>query len=150
MLFILDGMHGKLTRWLRIAGYDVLYYRDKDDDDLIHEALTSNRVLLTRDKRLVEKANKAGVVTLLMEGVKVLDHLKHIKKNLTLEFNPYISRCPVCNGELSKKTREEVKYKIPELSLNSFDEFWSCNSCEKVYWKGSHWEKITEILGELR
>ena len=150
MLFILDGMHGNLARWLRIAGYDVLYYRDKDDDELIREALASNRVLLTRDGSLVRRAKKAGVITLLMEGEKVHDHLAQIKKELYLEVNLVESRCPICNGELTKKTRKEVRFMIPVSILNAFDDFRICTTCEKVYWKGSHWEKITEILSEIR
>ena len=149
MLFLLDGMHGNLARWLRISGYDVIYYRDKDDDELIFEALASNRVLLTRDWSLEIRAKKAGVITLLMEGKKVRDHLAQIKKELSLEINPDESRCPICNGELTKKTREAVRFKVPEFSLNAFDDFRICKTCEKVYWKGSHWEKISKVLAEI-
>jgi uncharacterized protein with PIN domain len=149
MLFILDGMHGNLARWLRISGYDVIYFRDKDDDELIREALASNRVLLTRDLSLEKRAKKASVITLLMEGEKVRDHLAQIKKVLSLEVNPDESRCPICNGELTKKTREEVRFKVQESSLNAFDDFRICKTCDKVYWKGSHWEKISKVLADV-
>ena len=149
MMFLLDGMLGSLSRWLRIAGYDALYYKDKHDDDLIQEALDSNRVLLTRDRGLVNRAKKAGVTAFLVEGEDVQDQLVQIRNELTLVLNPTVSRCPVCNGKLSSRTREDVRDMVPESSLNAFEEFWVCNTCQKVYWKGSHWEKITETLGEI-
>jgi uncharacterized protein with PIN domain len=149
MLFLLDGMLGSLARWLRIAGYDTIYYRDRDDEDLIKEALTSNRILLSRDRELVNRASKRNVTAILVNHENVQTQLVQIKNELKLALRPSVSRCPVCNGELSKRTRDEVSNLVPESSLDAFDEFWTCDECGKAYWKGTHWEKITETLGKF-
>ena len=148
-MFLLDGMLGSLARWLRIAGFDTIYYRDKDDDELVREALVSNRLLVSRDRGLVNRASRMGAMAVLVESEDVQNQLIQMKNELGLELNPMVSRCPVCNGELSLKTREEVKDIVPESSLNAFDEFWTCDLCEKAYWKGTHWEKIIETLDEI-
>ena len=144
--FLLDGMLGKLARWLRIAGFDTLFYRDKGDDELIQEVLESNRVLLTRDRELVQRATKRGVHVLLIEPEDAKSQLSQVKDVFNLTLEPSLSRCPVCNGILVEESKENVSDRVPETSLNAFDEFWACNECQKVYWKGSHWKKIKETL----
>ncbi len=145
--FLLDGMLGKLARWLRIAGFDSLYYRDKDDNELIQEALRSNRVLLTRDRELVKRATKRYAHILLIEPEDTISQLSQIKEVFDLTLEPSLSRCPVCNGGLVEESKENVSYRVPETSLNAFNEFWTCTECQKVYWKGTHWNKIQETLG---
>jgi uncharacterized protein len=144
--FLLDGMLGSLARWLRIAGYDSVYYPGKDDDALIQESKDSQRILLSQDKLLIQRANKKGVNAILVSSEDTSEQLTQIKTNLSLNLVPIMSRCPVCNGELSQRTKEEMQDNVPEASLNTFDEFWGCVVCEKVYWKGSHWGKILETL----
>jgi uncharacterized protein with PIN domain len=144
--FLLDGMLGSLAKWLRLAGFDAVYYRAKDDDELIQEAVDSQRLLLSRDKSLIQSAKKMGVDAILVNRGKAREQLVQIKEYLGVGFLPSLSRCPVCNGELFQKTKEEVQEKVPESSLNAFNEFWMCKSCEKVYWKGSHWENIIETI----
>ena len=144
--FLLDGMLGKLARWLRIAGFDTLYYRDKEDRELIKEALESNRVLLTRDRDLVLRAKKRGVRVLLINQEEAVSQLSQLKDIFDLTLEPSLSRCPICNGVLVEESKENVSDRVPESSLNGFEEFWACKECQKVYWKGSHWNKILETL----
>ncbi len=139
-------MLGSLARWLRLAGFDSIYYRDNDDDALIQEAMSSQRLLLSRDKSLIQRATKKGVDAVLVNRGKAREQLVQIKEYLGVVFSSSLSRCPVCNGELSLKTKAEVQEKVPESSLNAFNAFWMCKSCEKVYWKGSHWGKIIETI----
>lgn len=146
--FLIDGMLGSLARWLRIAGYDSVYYSDKDDDALIQEAMNSHRVLLSRDKSLVQRATKKETIAIFVSSENIHDQLAQIKESLGLSIAPTLSRCPICNGELSLKTKGDVQGEVPESSLNAFNEFWMCDLCKRVYWKGSHWKKILEILGE--
>ena len=142
-------MLGTLARWLRIAGYDTIYHKDNDDQELILEAEASKRYLLTRDRDLVQRAVKNEVKAIYIESEKVRDQLTQLKEVLNLKLEPSISRCPLCNCELSRKSKEEVSDYVPETSLNAFNEFWVCQMCEKVYWKGSHWDKIVETLEEF-
>ena len=146
--FLIDGMLGTLARWLRIAGFDSVYYIDKDDDALIQEAKDSRRVLLSRDKVMIQRATKMGVEAVFVSSEDIHEQLTQVKDNLRLSLVPSLSRCPVCNGELSLKTKDEVHDDVPESSLNAFDEFWMCSACNKVYWKGSHWANILATLEE--
>ena len=101
MRFILDGMLGRLARWLRIAGYDTLYYMDMDDDSLIEESLESNRALLSRDSELIQRAKKRDIEAHLIKSEIIHEQLKQVKQEIGLTLNPSISRCPTCNGPLA-------------------------------------------------
>ncbi len=146
--FLIDGMLGSLARWLRIAGFDSVYHIDKDDDALIQDAKDSRRVLLSRDKVMIQRAVKMGVDAVFVSSENIREQLAQIKESLGMTLNPSLSRCPLCNGELSPKTKDEVRGDVPESSLNAFEEFWMCDLCKKVYWKGSHWAKILATIGE--
>lgn len=147
--FIVDGMLGRLARWLRIAGYDTLYYRDMDDGVLIEKSLESSRVLLSRDRELIMRAKKKGVDAVLLNDEPVDNHLELLKNTLNLNLSSLFSRCPTCNGELFQISKENIVDRVPETSLEAFNEFWECNSCRNVYWKGSHWKNIHETLARF-
>jgi uncharacterized protein with PIN domain len=144
--FLLDGMLGSLARWIRIIGYDAEYRRNTNDDNLIDEASNSNRILLTRDKALVKKAQKLGVESLCLTTRNKQKNLQLIVNNYKLKFDLSNSRCPKCNNILKKENKEFIKNKIPEKSYNAYNIFWYCNNCNSVYWRGTHWEKIQEFL----
>ena len=145
--FILDGMLGSLARWLRIAGFDSIYFRDLDDDLLLDETRSSSRIMLTRDRELYQRAQKQGLKSIYLESEEVNAQLSHLKTELGLEFSASNSRCPRCNGLLKLTSKAEVEDMVPAESFNAFDEFWVCGECSRAYWKGSHWEKIRETLG---
>jgi uncharacterized protein with PIN domain len=139
-------MLGSLSRWLRISGYNTLYLNNTNDEELLEKAKKTGRILLTRDSNLVSKSSKIGIETYLVEGDTILKRLIDLKNKLKINYSPLNSRCPRCNGELNKVNKEELKTQIPESSYNVFNDFWKCLSCEAVYWKGSHWNKIVSML----
>ena len=139
-------MLGSLSRWLRITGFDAEYRRDADDEDLLGEASTSGRVLLTRDRALAARAAKRGVKALLLETEDEADQLGVVAASLKLKLEPSSSRCPKCNGALVKAEKERIMEQVPEASLAAFEEFWVCRDCGSVFWRGSHWEKIVSTL----
>ncbi|MCW4011844.1 MAG: Mut7-C RNAse domain-containing protein [Candidatus Bathyarchaeota archaeon] len=148
--FILDGMLGSLARWLRILGYDTLYYVDRDDDELRAEALKTGRILVTRDSELVQRSIKNGTPALLIESAETLKQLREITDVYNLDVIPKNTRCPRCNGLLEPVEKTTLKEIVPEESYNVFDEFWRCVECEAVYWRGSHWVQILESLERLQ
>jgi uncharacterized protein with PIN domain len=145
--FIVDGMLGSLARWLRIAGYDSTYFRDLDDDLLLDETRESFRILLTRDRELYLRSRKLGLRSIYIESEDVKTQLSHLKTELDVEMSATNSRCPRCNGLLKETQKADVRDLVPDESFNAFDEFWVCGDCSRAYWKGSHWEKISETLG---
>lgn len=146
--FLVDGMLGSLTRWLRISGYDAEYRREADDDILIEEASRTGRVLLTRDRELAHRANKRGMEAFLVEGEDDVAQLGNLAAALGLELAPSCSRCPKCNGPLTRVEKDQVQDRVPGASLEAFDAFWMCGICGGVYWRGSHWDQIVSTLEE--
>jgi uncharacterized protein with PIN domain len=144
--FLVDGMLGSLSRWLRIGGYDAEYRRDRPDDELIDEAKREDRVLLTRDEVLVMRARKRGVKAIYVKGIVDEDGLNQLVGELKLTLDPKSSRCPKCNHIVSKTTKEDVKERVPIGTLKVVEEYWICPQCGGIYWRGSHWPKIVETL----
>ncbi len=150
--FIADGMLGKLTRWLRILGHDVEYTGSMVDKELIQKAKKEERILLTRDVELYRQAIVKGAEAFLVENPNQTANLASLAKrfNLRLEVDVKISRCPKCNGAIRTVFKEEVADKIPATTSTNYNEFWQCQRCAQVYWRGAHWNRIEETLEEAR
>ena len=152
MRFVADGMLGKLTRWLRMLGYDVEYFNMLDDDELIEVAKSERRILLTRDLRLYQKAPTRGVEAFLIEGKTRYEKLAELAKrySLRLEIDTANSRCPQCNSNIREVQKEQVLDRIPQSTSRFYNDFWECINCGKIYWRGSHWKKIGKTLSQAK
>ncbi|UCH82987.1 MAG: Mut7-C ubiquitin/RNAse domain-containing protein [Candidatus Latescibacterota bacterium] len=148
--FILDVHLGKLARLLRMLGFDASYENDYNDMDIIRLAAAERRIILTRDKGIL----KTGSVT---HGYWIRsadpDHqLREVvgRFDLTGRIEPF-RRCMECNGVLARVDKNDVLSQIPARTAIAFSEFYRCPGCGKVYWKGSHYDKmkmyVQEILG---
>jgi len=144
--FLLDGMLGSLARWLRIGGYDTEYRKDMEDDELVDEALRESRILLTRDEVLAIRARKRGVDVTYIKSEGAEKALEQLSAELGLVLDPTQSRCSKCNHAVEKVAKADVKGKVPEGTYRVTDEYWACPRCGSVYWRGSHWPKIVEML----
>jgi len=143
--FIADGMLGKLTRWLRLLGYDVKYLKDCQDPKLIEIAKNEKRILLTKDLELYKRSKILNIQAVLLRGSCLEEDLAQLAKSgyIKLEVNFQSTRCPLCNAPLKIVNRTEVKNNIPAKILQSHDKFWICSNCGKIYWIGSHWNSIS-------
>ncbi len=144
--FSADEMLGSLARWLRLMGYDTRYERDTDDTHILERARLDDRILLTRDKKLAERAGEKG---LYVEFHDLEGQIKQVIMAFGLTFNEDLSRCTTCNGELILIGKEEASKGVPEGSLRSNEQFFRCKSCGKYYWKGSHWKNIQKRMNAL-
>jgi uncharacterized protein with PIN domain len=144
--FLLDGMLGSLTRWLRICGFEAVYAKNVPDERLLERARSDELILLTRDRDLSGKAQREGVEALLVEGATDTEKLAFISRRFKLSLNPTVSRCPSCGGDLDTVEKEVVRGTVPDRSIKVYDEFWACRSCGQVYWRGSHWPSIVETV----
>jgi uncharacterized protein with PIN domain len=150
--FITDGMLGKLTRWLRILGHDVHYYKSRDDKELVEMAKSEKRVLLTRDHKLYQQALTQGIEAVLVESRDRAEKLADLAKrfNIKLEVDLSVSRCPKCNTPIKAVSKEAVVDQIPEATSIYYNDFWKCPGCGQIYWQGAHWKGIEKTLEESK
>ncbi len=142
--FLADRMLGKLARWLRLMGYDTEYADDLDDRSIAKIAVDEGRILLTRDKAL---HSRKGIMSVYVDAVKLEDQLHIVAAACGLEFDEYRMRCSLCNGIISVVPPERVSNRIDGSILSRHSYFYICSSCGKIYWRGSHWEHISNTIG---
>lgn len=151
MKFIADMMLGRLARWLRLYGYDTLY-GIVEDEEIIRRALEEDRIILTRDSDLAERARGMGAKVFLLSSNSLEGQVEELKK-LGVEFKelfPANARCPKCNGLIVRVPKEEVKGKVPESVYGRYDEFYVCKNCGQIYWPGRQWREMLKIDRKLR
>lgn len=144
--FLLDVHLGTLARYLRMAGFDSLYESKDYGDALLAELAGKNsHILLSRDIGLLKRSRvKYGR---WVRNTNPEEQFKELVKayNLKKEFKPF-SRCLKCNGEIKDIAKESIKEQIPSKVYAWCNEFRVCEGCEQVYWKGSHYTKMSEML----
>jgi uncharacterized protein with PIN domain len=144
--FLADAMLGKLCRWMRFLGYDVEYADSSmEDDDIIRKCSTCGLILITMDVDLSQRLERS----ILLRSFDIDDQLLTILDAYPIGKEKEMSRCPVCNGILDLKSGF-MGNSVPEAISRNFHEFWECTGCGRIYWKGSHYDKITKKLSELR
>jgi len=144
--FTTDTMLGKLARWLRLSGYDTYYSRKAGDSFLLEKSKSEGRVLLTRDRDLVEKARKLSVKAVLIRSTSIEAQLAQmLSLGLRLKAEPSQALCPLCGSEVRVAGEEEVA-SLPRKVKEKQEEFYMCEECGKIYWEGSHWENIRKRL----
>jgi len=144
--FVVDVMLGSLARWLRRLGYDTDYANDRDDRELVRIARADGRVLLTRDNAL---AARRGISVLLIESQALDEQLAQVVRAFPLPPGAQLPRCSECNTLLQIASPDEVAENVPVYVRRTHDHFRRCPGCGRVYWPGSHWERIRHRLCSL-
>ncbi|MDD5502409.1 MAG: Mut7-C RNAse domain-containing protein [Candidatus Thermoplasmatota archaeon] len=150
MKFLCDSMLGNLAKWLRMMGYDVKYADDDEEDaEILQHAASSKRILLTRDKEIIGRRSDAQM--LLVKSSDVDEQIKQVVFEFKLSpgKNAILSLCSECGEKLQPVDKGEVFGKVPDGVFARQDEFWQCPDCGKLYWKGSHYNKIVEKIESL-
>ncbi len=150
--FIVDAMLGNLAKKLRILGYDSKYFSSIEDDKLITIAKNEKRIILTKDAQLTKIAERQNVDAVLIRGNDEFEQIAQINVKIKLErfvMDTNNSRCIVCNGNLEPIEKYRIIGKVPEGVLGREEKFWMCDSCKKIYWEGTHFEKLQEFVNKL-
>jgi uncharacterized protein with PIN domain len=144
MRFIADIMLGKLARYLRMAGNDVLYSNNICDDEILRIAKAQDRIILTRDSLMLQrKVCKNKIInSLLIKDGDLLGQLKQVKIDLNINLAPLLSRCLRCNAMLEKVKKSEIEDNVPPYVFKTQENFLYCAGCSKYYWKGTHYDNI--------
>lgn len=146
--FVLDVHLGRLARHLRLLGFDALWYRDAEDVALVEVSLGERRTLLTRDRGILKRGelSHAYYVREQLPRRQVSEVLRRF--DLFGSVRPF-GRCLECNGDLQEVAKAEVYELLPPRTRRDYEEFRRCPQCGRVYWKGSHYDRLLILINEV-
>lgn len=146
--FLLDCHLGRLTAHLRMLGFDCLYQNDYDDSKMAEIAGREQRILLTRDRRLLMR--KAVTHGYCLRSLDSLEQLTEVLQRFDLakRISPF-HRCLRCNHPLEPVEKNVILDRLEPLTKQYFDEFHICPACGQIYWKGSHYERMQKLIEEI-
>jgi len=148
MRFVLDTHLGKLTAHLRMLGFDSLYRNDCPDEELAHISATERRILLSRDRGLLKRS--AVTRGYLVRAAHPREQLMEVVRRFDLSRSmvPFC-RCLHCNAALRPVAKEMVNGRLPPQTRQHYDHFHLCPECGRVYWKGSHYQRMKALIERL-
>ena len=150
--FIVDHNVGKLNKWLRMMGFDSLFFNGDDDGQMVRKAILEKRVILTRDRGIMlRRVVKDGRITaILISSEAPEEQMIQVIKALKLadDLHPF-TRCLECNGILAEQTKEKVKGRVPPYVFRTQEQYMECPACQRIYWRGTHWEAMIRRLQKL-
>ena len=151
MKLLCDQMLGTLAKWLRILGFDTFYAHDTlTDGELLDIAKNEKRIIISRDKELIVRGKKKNLTTIEINTTDLDEQLQQVLKLILIDEQFVLSRCILCNTILTTREKILVQSNVPKKVFENNDEFWFCNTCNKYYWKGSHYEKIINKIDEIK
>jgi uncharacterized protein with PIN domain len=150
--FIVDNNTGKLVRWLRMMGYDTLFFNGSDDSQMVATALKEGRVILTRDTQIMKRRVITGgqIRAVFVRSDKPGKQMQQVIDTLDLDcrLRPF-TLCLECNRPLQERDKQEVKDRVPPYVFKTQDQYMECPACHRIYWRGTHWQAMTEKLKQL-
>ena len=146
-------MLGSVARKLRIFGFDTLYLRHFNDDDVLKIGVAQRRIILTCDRELFRRLVKAAARGVLLKGSNDLEDIAYVLSKYEISsigFSRLNSRCSICNGLIMRgRSISDIKRHLPSNVIKWHEEFFQCTNCNKVYWEGSHIIRIRAWAREL-
>jgi uncharacterized protein with PIN domain len=146
--FVLDGHLGKLARYLRLLGFDALWSSDATDEELASVSCAERRILLTRDRGLLKRSEVTHGACVRSTDPKTQLAEVVARFQLSGSTRPF-TRCLACNAPLVAVEKTGVAARLPPRVREAYDELWLCPACDKVYWKGSHYDRMRRMLGDV-
>lgn len=146
--FILTRELGRLAKWLRILGYDAIYFDSDNVSTLIIKSLRENRIILTRNSKLTRHKG-AGIILLSSDFLG--KQLKELTRQLKLkpEKEAMFSRCVICNELLKVLEKQKAEGKVPPYVFETQEDFVTCPKCGRIYWQGTHWGNVRHYLKNI-
>lgn len=149
MKFLTDRTTGKLAKKLRALGFDVLYWGEGQIEEAARAALADERMFLTRSRRI--PALGEDLLVTILEANSPREQVREVLQKLGLEppEGKYFSRCLLCNEELHPVPKGEVEGRVPDFIFRGYDSFHICPRCRRVYWPGTHLEKMKKEVSRI-
>ena len=150
--FMVDHNVGKLVKWLRMMGYDTLFFNGSDDSDMVKQALAEGRIILTRDTEIMKRrvVTKGQLSAILLDSEEPQQQTRQVIDRLDLDckFRPF-TLCLECNRTLEERSPNEVRGRVPPYVYKTQRQYMECPACHRIYWRGTHWEAMTRMLEKL-
>ncbi len=145
--FVLDVHLGRLTAYLRMAGFDVFWRNDSHDEELARISQADRRILLTRDRDLLKRS--AVTHGYWMRQAQPRRQLFEVLQRFDLfrSISPF-TRCLRCNDLLHPVDKSQIESKLPPRVRERHTEFRTCPSCHRIYWRGTHHQRMKELIAE--
>jgi len=147
MIFIADVHLGKLAKRMRMLGFDVLYDNSFTNKQLAQIAKSENRILLSRNSAF---ENNKALQSFIVHSEDPATQLREVLMHFSLkeQIHPF-TKCIVCNGKLNIVTKDVIVDQLQPNTRQYFNEFWQCSNCNRIYWKGSHYERMKKMIESL-
>jgi uncharacterized protein with PIN domain len=143
--FVADAHLGGLARMLRMLGFDTLFRNDFADQQIRMIGACDGRVVLTRDHELLK--SRSITHGCFVHALRPQEQLREVVERLQLasSVKPF-TLCLHCNVPLTAIPKEAILERLPPKVAALHDRFHWCEGCDRVYWEGSHWERMREML----
>ncbi len=147
--FVLDVHLGRLAAYLRMLGFDTAYRNCAGDAELVRISAEEERILLTRDRGLLKHSAVTRGYWLRQtdsrrQAVEVVSRF-----DLARSLHPF-TRCMACNEPLRPVSKSEIHQRVPQPIAERHEEFRECPACRRVYWEGSHYQRMHRWIEELQ
>ena len=150
--FIVDHNVGKLAGWLRMLGYDSVFFDGADDTFMVRQALAEGRIILTRDTGVMKRRviTSGRLKAVLFETEEPEQQMRQLMAEFDLysQARPF-TLCLEDNQPLVERSPEEVKGKVPPYVYKTQKQYMECPACGRVYWRGTHWAAMKRKLERL-
>lgn len=144
--FMVDANIGKMSKYLRMMGFDTYYDLSIDDKEIVEIAEKQNRIILTRDIGMLKR--KIATHGYFIRNTDISEQAVEVINRFDLQdkITPF-SICLECNSKIEKTEKPKVEKLVPERVYKQFEDFYECKTCNKIFWKGSHYDKMIEDIG---
>jgi uncharacterized protein with PIN domain len=147
--FIVDCNAGRLVKWLRLMGYDTTFFNGASDSHLVATALAEGRVILSRDTQIMKRRliTRGRLKAILIRSDEPKQQMRQVIDELALDSESRaFTICLECNQPLVARDKGEVKELVPPYVFKTQSQFMQCPACQRIYWRGTHWQAMSEQL----
>jgi len=146
--FIADINLGDIVKYMRVLGFDIYYNSLLSTRKIIKISKRENRVILTKSRKFLKfKDVTHGIFirpgTTTEQIRRIIDYL-----DIKDDIKPF-SRCLRCNTLLKSVLKENILDRIPPKTKEFCDEYVQCQSCDKIYWKGTHFINMKKVVRQI-
>jgi uncharacterized protein with PIN domain len=143
---------GKLARWLRMMGFDSLFFNGSEDSHMVARALAEGRVILTRDTEIMKRRviSSGRLQAVLIHSEEPEQQMQQLMDTLDLrqQYQPF-TLCLECNQPLVPRRQGEVKDRVPLYVYKTQSQYMECPACHRIYWQGTHWQAMVKMLDKF-